>query len=107
MTSCKIPAWSKTFTWALWATPLALLFGAPAHAFEPDAQRGLTFVSTNCTPCHAVDKVSPSALAIAPPFRTLHTKYPVEHLAESLAEGIMTGIRRCRSFSSTPGKSAM
>jgi hypothetical protein len=37
-----------------------------------------------------VDKVSPSQLAIAPPFRTLHTKYPVQDLAQSLAEGITT-----------------
>jgi hypothetical protein len=38
-----------------------------------------------------LDKVSPSQLAIAPPFRSLHTKYPVEDLARSLAEGIRTG----------------
>ena len=48
-------------------------------------------MSTNCTQCHAVDKISPSPLKIAPPFRTLHTKYPVEDLAEALAEGIVTG----------------
>ena len=53
--------------------------------------KGLTFVSANCIECHAVDKVSPSQLAIAPPFRSLHTKYPVEDLARSLAEGIRTG----------------
>jgi len=82
MTSSKISAWSVL---------LALLFSFPARALEPNAQRGLKFVSTNCIECHAVDKVSPSPLGIAPPFRTLHTKYPVEDLAESLAEGIMTG----------------
>jgi hypothetical protein len=27
----------------------------------------------------------------APPFRTLGKRYPVEHLAEALAEGIRTG----------------
>ena len=45
----------------------------------------------NCASCHSVDKVSPSPLAIAPPFRTLHLKYPVENLEESLSEGIVTG----------------
>jgi cytochrome c len=80
MTLCKMSASS-----------VALLLSLPAYALEPDAQRGLTFVSANCTKCHAVDKLSPSPLSIAPPFRTLHTKYPVENLAESLAEGIMTG----------------
>jgi cytochrome c len=74
-----------------WSIALALLFSIPAHALDPSAQRGLTFVSANCSECHAVDKVSPSKLAIAPPFRTLHTKYPVEDLTRSLAEGITTG----------------
>ena len=46
---------------------------------------------THCARCHAVDKVSPSPLAIAPPFRTLHERYPVETLEEALAEGIVTG----------------
>jgi cytochrome c len=82
MTSCKA---------LMGSLPLVLLLGFPAQALEPDAQRGLTFVSANCTACHAVDKVSPSPLKIAPPFRTLHTKYPVEDLAEALAEGIVTG----------------
>ena len=68
------------------------------------AQRGLTFVSANCTGCHAVDKVSPSPLGIAPPFRTLHTKYPVENLAESLAEGIMTGHPTMPQFQLDPGQ---
>jgi len=78
----------KIFVWLL---PPALLLNFPAQALEPNAQRGLTFVSANCTECHAVDKVSPSPLSIAPPFRKLHEKYPVENLAEAFAEGISTG----------------
>jgi uncharacterized protein (DUF433 family) len=35
--------------------------------------------------------VTPSPLKIAPPFRTLHKRYPVETLAEALAEGLSTG----------------
>jgi mono/diheme cytochrome c family protein len=41
--------------------------------------------------CHAVGKTGDSPLALAPPFRTLHDRYPVEDLEESLAEGIVTG----------------
>jgi cytochrome c len=78
----------KPFTWSI---PLALLLIVPGHALEPNAQRGLTFVTANCTQCHAVDKVSPSPLSIAPPFRKLHEKYPIENLAEAFAEGISTG----------------
>jgi len=62
-----------------------------AQAQNPAAQRGLTFVRTNCARCHAIDKVSPSPLSAAPPFRTLHRRYPVDSLAEAMAEGIVTG----------------
>src|SRR5262249_7139759 len=62
-----------------------------ALALTPAEQRGKNFVVTNCARCHAVDKVSPSPLTIAPPFRDLHRKYPIESLQESLAEGISTG----------------
>ena len=51
---------------------------AAAQAITPAAQRGLIFVRTNCAQCHAIDKISPSPLTIAPPFRTLHTKYPID-----------------------------
>ncbi|MCP3468033.1 cytochrome c [Bradyrhizobium sp. CCGUVB23] len=44
-----------------------------------------------CAKCHATDKVSPSPLKIAPPFRTLHERYLIEMLQEALAEGIVTG----------------
>jgi cytochrome c len=84
--------------------PVALLFSCPALALEPDAQRGLTFVTANCTQCHAVDKVSPSPLGIAPPFRKLHEKYPVENLAEALAEGTMTGHPTMPQFKLDPGQ---
>jgi len=58
---------------------------------EGRAQRGRTFAQTNCARCHAVGPVGESPLRIAPPFRTLHEKYPVENLEEALSEGIVTG----------------
>jgi len=51
----------------------------------------MAFARANCASCHSIDKVSPSPLAIAPPFRTLHERYSVEALEEALAEGIVTG----------------
>jgi mono/diheme cytochrome c family protein len=60
-------------------------------AIEPAAQRGQIIARTHCARCHAIDRVSASPLAIAPPFRTLHKKYPVENLEEALAEGLSTG----------------
>ena len=61
-----------------------------AFAQSPAAQRGLTFVRVHCAQCHSIDKVSASPLAIAPSFRTLHQKFPVESLRRRLSEGIMT-----------------
>jgi mono/diheme cytochrome c family protein len=58
---------------------------------EPAAQRGQSLARTHCARCHSIDRVSPSPLAVAPPFRTLHNKYPVENLEEAMAEGLSTG----------------
>jgi len=61
------------------------------EVLSPAAQRGLVIVRANCSRCHAVGKVGDSTLPIAPPFRTLHERYPVDDLQEPLAEGIVTG----------------
>jgi cytochrome c len=72
-------------------TLLALTLATSALAASPSEQRGKTFAINNCARCHAIDRVTQSPLKIAPPFRTLHKRYPIETLAESLAEGIQTG----------------
>lgn len=76
------------------------------EAFSPPEQRGLVFVRTNCSRCHSVDKVSKSPLPMAPPFRTLHERYPVENLEEPLAEGIITGHPSMPEFKLDPGQIA-
>jgi cytochrome c len=53
---------------------------------------------------HAVDRVSQSPLPVAPPFRRLHERYPVETLQESLAEGIVTGHPSMPEFQLDPGQ---
>ena len=70
---------------------IAALWMTAAAAATPAEQRGKTFALVNCARCHSVDRVTPSPLPIAPPFRKLHERYPVEGLAEALAEGIVTG----------------
>jgi mono/diheme cytochrome c family protein len=70
---------------------LGLVLATSAFAASPAEQRGKTFALHNCARCHSIDRASPSPLAVAPPFRTLHNRYPVEGLAEALAEGIETG----------------
>lgn len=84
------------------AIGLATAFAVSAHHADaqmaPSVQRGLNFAQTNCARCHAIDKVAPSPLKLAPPFRTLHSRYPVETLAESLSEGIVTAHQNMPQF---------
>jgi cytochrome c len=75
-----------------------------AEAWSPAAQRGRVLVSNNCARCHAIDKVSASPVRLAPPFRTLHERYPMEDLEESLAEGIVTGHPMMPEFRFDPGE---
>jgi cytochrome c len=77
--------------WAAIAVAGLLWSADPAAAQSPAAQRGLTFVRVHCAQCHAIDKVSESPLTIAPPFRNLHLKYPIENLQRPLSEGIIAG----------------
>jgi mono/diheme cytochrome c family protein len=71
---------------------------APAEAASPQEKRGKILALYNCAKCHSIDKVSPSPVKIAPPFRTLHTRYPIEFLANALAHGISTGHPRMPPF---------
>jgi cytochrome c len=80
---------------------LLLMLVGSAHAQANKAQEknsergnpklGFTLAKTYCARCHAIEKFGASPLAIAPPFRDLHLRYPVDDLAESLGEGIRTG----------------
>jgi mono/diheme cytochrome c family protein len=83
-------------------TVVALILTTPALAASPAEQRGKTFAMTNCARCHSIDLVTLSPLAIAPPFRILHKRYPVENLAEALAEGITTGHPTMPEFQLAP-----
>ncbi|TMJ02022.1 MAG: cytochrome c [Alphaproteobacteria bacterium] len=89
---------------AVTAIAASVLLAAQAHAQQPAAQRGLNFARTHCAQCHAIDKVSPSPLREAPPFRALHLKYPVESLQEAFAEGIVTGHPSMPQFRLDPGQ---
>jgi mono/diheme cytochrome c family protein len=80
----------------LWGIPVAALlllgFAVPAEAVEKDLiAKGEVLVKENCARCHAIGMEGDSPHKDAPPFRTLSSKYPVDDLAESLAEGIVSG----------------
>jgi mono/diheme cytochrome c family protein len=65
---------------------------ASAQAAEKDlTHKGEVLVKEHCGRCHAIGREGASPHPDAPPFRTLSRNYPVEDLAESLAEGIVSG----------------
>ena len=83
-----------------------ILPGTAAAQMSPSEQRGQTFVRANCSTCHSTDKVSASPLKVAPPFRELHLRYPVESLQEALVEGIRTGHASMPEFQLDAGQAS-
>jgi cytochrome c len=83
---------------------LGLIGAESAEALDPREQRGFNFARTNCATCHEIGKIGASPVAEAPPFRDLHTRYPVEELEESLAEGISTGHPSMPEWRLDPGE---
>ena len=81
----------------------ALAIAVPCHA-APNVAAGKAFAQANCARCHSIDTSTPSSLAAAPPFRTLHKRYPVESLEEALGEGITTGHPSMPEFKLDPGQ---
>ena len=59
----------------------------PAPAAE---LRGRALLEARCGGCHALGRVDASPLRAAPPFREVVRRYPVAHLEEALAEGVVT-----------------
>ena len=91
-----------TVTAVVALTPVLVIEYAGAQS----VQRGQTYARINCSKCHSIAKVGPSPLSVAPPFRALHLRYPVEDLEESLREGIVTGHPTMPEFTLDPGETA-
>ena len=64
---------------------------AAVQAQDARLKRGHAFAEAHCAECHAISREGESPLPAAPPLRIMHRRYPVESIAESLAEGIATG----------------
>jgi mono/diheme cytochrome c family protein len=67
-----------------------------------DLAHGEELVKVNCSQCHAVGRDDHSAHPDAPEFRKLSERYPLDDLAEALAEGIVTGHPDMPEFQATP-----
>jgi mono/diheme cytochrome c family protein len=83
---------------------VATCASSAAMAQSGRVQRGFTFAQTNCSQCHAIGRVGESPIPEAPPFRTLHSRYPIEDLAEAFAEGITTGHPSMPQFQLDPAQ---
>ncbi len=57
----------------------------------PAERHGEALLAKNCARCHATGRVGVSPHPEAPAFRTLSRKYPIDGLAEALAEGLSVG----------------
>jgi cytochrome c len=72
---------------------MAVMTAASVFAQEDATleKRGGALLTTSCSRCHAIGRAGASPHFAAPPFRTLSGKYPIEGLAEALAEGLSVG----------------
>ena len=72
-----------------------------AHAQQSEA-RGEALLSQHCAMCHAVGRVGTSPHSMAPAFRTLGQRYPIESLQEALGEGLLSGHPDMPEFAFEP-----
>jgi mono/diheme cytochrome c family protein len=84
------------------AVVCTILSSTLANAGGSPQELGRAIAETRCARCHAIGTKGESPVAIAPPFRTLSQRYPVEHLAEALAEGIVVGHPLMPEFTFDP-----
>jgi cytochrome c len=85
------------------------VMGAVSAFAQEDAsleKRGETLLTARCSSCHAIGRTGGSPHSAAPPFRTLSRKYPIEGLAESLAEGLSVGHPEMPEFVFEPDEIA-
>jgi mono/diheme cytochrome c family protein len=90
-----LPAWGM----------LALL-AVPGNTKAQDnlVERGRIIADTYCSDCHATGSTGASPWPDAPPMRQFKHRWPVESLAEALAEGIIVGHPEMPEVTMTPAE---
>jgi cytochrome c len=66
--------------------------------------QGQQIATESCATCHAIGKRGLSPNPAAPQFRHLSRKYPIEHLSEAFAEGVLIGHSVMPEFEFAPDK---
>ena len=64
--------------------------------------KGEALLVKHCERCHAIRATGNSTHEQAPPFRQVVTRYPLDNLAEALAEGIVSGHQDMPEFVFAP-----
>jgi mono/diheme cytochrome c family protein len=99
-----MPDWEVTEPQAEELAAFVMSLGGGAKAASDPVTQGFDLLRANCARCHAIDQVSLSPEAKAPPFRDLVKKYEPQALEEALAEGIVTGHEQMPQFAFEPGQ---
>jgi mono/diheme cytochrome c family protein len=102
MSETKRKAWCSGMTAAMAGGLLLPALPAMAQQHAADPAQGRKLAETHCARCHAVDETGASPRADAPPLRELKRRYPVDNLAEAMAEGLSTGHPDMPEFTFTP-----
>jgi len=94
----------RTIIAIVWLGFAALASCAPNPVTErsPQKETGADLAGRLCAGCHATGVDDKSRHKSAAPFRTLGDEYPIEYLAEALAEGIIVGHPDMPIFEMTP-----
>jgi cytochrome c len=69
---------------------------------QSHSARGEAIAQRHCARCHAIGETGASPMGLAPPFRDLSKRYPMETLEEALAEGIVVGHPAMPRFTFEP-----
>ncbi len=94
--------WRSIAAGVVFASAHVIVFSTKSTAQLNDAERGMKIAQEKCARCHATGKADVSPDPKAPPFRNVGKNYPPEHLAEALAEGIVTGHNDMPEFKFDP-----
>ena len=73
------------------ALALLALIAVPPAGAQSLVDSGRVIAKANCGRCHAIGLHGKSPNPKSPPFRSLAKKYPLTHMEEALAEGIVVG----------------
>ena len=65
-------------------------------------EAGRKLAETHCSRCHATGNDGQSLMEGAPPLRDIKLRYPVDDLAEALAEGMETAHPQMPVFTFSP-----